>query len=64
MADKNLNMLIALKKISEVAVDLPDEGTAFALAQRIADRTRRSVTVRDEDRCLLATFHPSSIDSH
>lgn len=64
MTDKTLNMLIGLKKISEVAVDLPDEATAFALAQRIADRIRRSVTICDEDRRPLATFHPSSIDSH
>lgn len=62
MADKNLNMLIRLKK--GIAADLADERAAFTLAQRIANGTRRSVAVRDENGDLLATIHPSSVDVH
>lgn len=57
MTDKNLNMLIRLKKIAGTAVDLADERAAFALAQRLADTTGGSVIVRDENGGFLATFH-------
>jgi hypothetical protein len=47
---------------SVFALDLPDDRTAFALAQSIAQRTGRSVTVRDVDGVLLATFHDAPLN--
>lgn len=64
MTGKNLNMLMKLKKTSRGGVDLSDEREVFALAQRIADHTGDTVTLRDENGVVLATFHPSSVDPH
>jgi DNA-binding LacI/PurR family transcriptional regulator len=44
------------KQLSMIAVDLDDTKEAFALAKRLAEQTRRTITVRDADGDILDTF--------
>jgi hypothetical protein len=43
-------------KLSRVILEAVDERAAFAVAERIARRTGRTVTVRNENGVPLATF--------
>ena len=50
------NGAINMGEFSMIALDLADAEAACAVAKRIAERTGRTVTVRDADGKLLDTF--------